>query len=109
MFQSVYPGNEQGSSTACFPGRSICFITNMSKQHSFRNLVFEMFIWRLLSIFDLGLYVLIVQSELSALPPSPGSLIDSPRYEVVLHPEVTDRELSFCPQDEFTDPITISL
>ena len=38
--------------------------------------------WRLSSIFDLGLCVLIGQSELSTLPPVPGLLIDSPGYEV---------------------------
>ena len=47
-----------------------------------RKLVFAVFIWRLSSIFDLGLCVLIGQSELSTLPPVPGLLIDSPGYEV---------------------------
>ena len=47
-----------------------------------RKLVFAMFIWRLSSIFDLGLCVLIGQSELSTLCPVPGLLINSPGYEV---------------------------
>ena len=47
-----------------------------------RKLVFAMFIWRLSSIFYLGLCVLIGQSELSTLPSVPGLLIDSPGNEV---------------------------
>ena len=47
------------------------------------KVVFAMFIWRLSSIFDLGLCVLIGQSELSTLCPVPGLLIYSPGYEVV--------------------------
>ena len=47
-----------------------------------RKLVFAVFIWRLSSIFDLGLCILIGQSELSTLPPVPGLLIDSPGFEV---------------------------
>ena len=35
-----------------------------------------------LGAFDLGLRVLIGQSELSAFPPAPGLLIDSSGYEV---------------------------
>ena len=40
-----------------------------------RKLAFPMFIWRLSSIFDLGLCVLIGHSELSTLRPVPGLLI----------------------------------
>ena len=47
-----------------------------------RNFVFAMFIWRLSVIFDLGLCVLIGQSELSTLCPVPRLLINSPGYEV---------------------------
>ena len=47
-----------------------------------RNFVFAMFIWRLSIIFDLGLCVLIGQSELSTLCPVPGLLINSPGHEV---------------------------
>ena len=32
---SIYLGAEQSSVGASFPGRSICVITNMSKQHPF--------------------------------------------------------------------------
>ena len=38
--------------------------------------------WRLSSIFDLGLCILIGQSKLSNLPAAPGLLIDIPGYEV---------------------------
>ena len=41
-----------------------------------------MFIWRLSIIFDLGLCILIGQSELSTLCPVPRLLINSPGYEV---------------------------
>ena len=63
-----------------FPWRMI--IRRLLLCRKARNFVFAVFIWRFSIIFDLGLCVLIGQSELSTLCPVPGLLTNSPGYKV---------------------------